>query len=222
MTSIFTPTIPPNDSTSDKGPGTRRRLLDTAAELFASRGYRNVAVRDICEQACANIAAVNYHFGGKDKLHLAAIDHARTRSLQEDPTPAGPKPAGPMTAETKLRRHLRAMLGRAFATGPAGWYMQIVLREMVDPTPALRHALDENIGPHQRRLEAIVGQVISEDPDSDRVKDVSAAILATAIYYHSCRPAVEHLRPDFEFNQDTADRLADTIMSMVLGGVAAG
>eukprot|EP00752_Nemacystus_decipiens_P014515 g12924.t1 len=228
MTAIFTPNIPPapgsapesaSDNAVDKGQGTRRRLLDTAAELFATKGYRNVAVRDICERACANIAAVNYHFGGKDKLHIAAIDHARERALKEDPAPAGPKPDGPLTPEQKLRRHLRAMLGRAFATGPAGWYMQIVLREMVDPTPALRHALDGNIGPHQRRLEAIVGQVINEDPDSDKAKDTAAAILATAIYYHSCRPAVEHLRPDFAFTQDTADRLTDMMMAMVLGAV---
>ena len=222
MTATFTPTIPPNDTNADRRPGTRRRLLDAAAELFATRGYRNVAVRDICEVAVANVAAVNYHFGGKDKLHLAAIDHARKRALQEDPMPAGPKPGGPLTPELKLRRHLRAMLGRAFATGPAGWYMQIVLREMVDPTPALKHALDEHLGPHQRRLEAIVGQVLGLDPDTDRVKDTAAAILATAIYYHSCRPAVEHLRPDFAFDQPTAERLTDRLMSMVLGGVAAG
>lgn len=222
MTAIFQPTIPPVQATTDRGPGTRKRLLDASAELFATKGYRAVAVRDICERACANVAAVNYHFGGKDKLHIAAIDHARKLALQEDPTPADAKPDGPLTPELKLRRHLRAMLGRAFATGPAGWYLQIVLREMVDPTPALRHALDDHLGPHQRRLEAIVGQVIGQDPDSDRVKDTAAAILATAIYYHSCRPAVQHLRPEFEFTQDAADRLTDMLMSMVLGGVAAG
>ncbi|MFK7790918.1 MAG: CerR family C-terminal domain-containing protein [Phycisphaeraceae bacterium] len=234
MTAIFTPTIPPapgssppgssaetaSEKNADKGQGTRRRLLDAAAELFATKGYRNVAVRDICEQACANVAAVNYHFGGKDKLHIAAIDHARQRALQEDLTPVGPKPTGALTAEQKLRRHLHAMLGRAFATGPAGWYLQIVLREMVDPTPAMQHALNDHLGPHQRRLEAIVGQVLSQDPDSDTVKDTASALLATAVYYHACRPAVQHLRSDFEFNADVAERLTNMLMGMVLGAAA--
>jgi len=222
-TSTHTPADPSTDTSSDQGQGTRRRLLDAAAELFATRGYRNVAIRDICEQACANIAAINYHFGSKDKLHIAAIDHARQRALKEHPTPAAAsdRPAGPLTPAMRLHRHLRAMLGRAFATGPAAWYMQIVLREMVDPTPALGTALDENIGPHQRRLEAIVAQVIKQDPDSEQVKDVAAAILATAIYYHSCRPAIQHLRPGFAFNQESADRITDTIVAMVKGSVAA-
>lgn len=225
MTAIFIPTIPNvpgNDSpnTPDKGPGTRRRLLDTAAKLFATKGYRNVAVRDICEQACANIAAVNYHFGGKDKLHLAAIDHARERALMEDPVPTPSKATGPMTAEQKLRRHLRAMMGRAFATGPAGWYLQIVLREMVDPTPALKHAMNHHLGPHQRRLEAIIGQLIGEDPDHHRVNDISALVLSSATYYLGCRPAIEHLRPGFTFDQDAAERITEMLMAMVMGSVS--
>jgi len=206
---------------SDQGPGTRRRLLDAAAQLFAAHGYRGVAVRDICDQACANIAAVNYHFGGKDKLHRAAMEHARRRALQEDPTPAGPKPTGPLPPAERLRRHLRAMFGRAFAQGPAGWHTKMVLREMVDPTPALRSAVDENIAPYQRKLEAIVGQLMQQDPDTDAVKDAAAAVLAAAVYYQTCRPAIEQLRPGLSYDPQTADRLTDQLTSMVLHGVAA-
>lgn len=206
-------------ASTDQGPGTKRRLLDAAAELFARRGFRDVAVRDICEQACANVAAVNYHFGSKEKLHQAALEHARQRALHEDPSPAGPKPKGPLSPKQKLERHLRALLSRAFATGAAGWYMQMVLREMVDPTPALTQTIRENIAPHQRKLEGIIGQVMGEDPDSERVKDVASSVLATAVYYHSCRPIVEHMRPGFEFNQGTAERLTGVISAMVVDGV---
>lgn len=218
---MTTTTQKADSSTTDQGPGTRRRLLDTAAELFATRGSRDVSVRDICERACANVAAVNYHFGGKDRLHEAALAHARERALREAPFPAGPAVAGPTPPEERLRRHLRSMFGRAFAAGPAGWYMQMVLREMVDPTPALKATIEENIGPHQRRLEAIVGQLMRLDPDRVEVKDVAATLIASAIYYHSCRPAIEHMRPGFAFDQATAERLTETVTRMVLGGVGA-
>lgn len=208
------------DTLMDQGQGTRRRLLDAAAEQFAIRGYRNVSVRDICEQACANIAAVNYHFGGKEKLYAEVIDHARRRALQEEPYAPGKGLSGPMDAEQRLRRYVRAVFGRAFATGPAGWYMQIVLRELVDPTPALTDVLDENLAPHQRRLEAIVGQLMQADPESDAVRDVAAAVFGVAVYFHSCRPALEHMRPGFCFDQASAERLTDRVVSMVVGGVA--
>lgn len=56
----------------DRG-GTRERLLDAAEELIAERGPARVSVRDITTLAGANTAAVNYHFGSKDKLLEALV-----------------------------------------------------------------------------------------------------------------------------------------------------
>src|SRR5499425_382584 len=55
---------------------TRARLLNAASRLFAEHGYARVTVRDICKKARANVAAVNYHFGGKDGLYRAVMRHA--------------------------------------------------------------------------------------------------------------------------------------------------
>src|SRR5580700_2695836 len=49
---------------------TRDKLLEAAGRAFAERGYSSATVRDICKQAGANVAAVNYYF--KDKLALYA------------------------------------------------------------------------------------------------------------------------------------------------------
>ena len=47
---------------------TRDKLLEAAGRAFAERGYAGATVRDICKEAGANVAAVNYYF--KDKLAL--------------------------------------------------------------------------------------------------------------------------------------------------------
>lgn len=46
----------------------KRRLLEAAEQLFADKGFEAVSVRDITQQAKANVAAVNYHFGSRDGL----------------------------------------------------------------------------------------------------------------------------------------------------------
>lgn len=55
------------------GKATRQRVFDAAVRLFARRGYDAVGVRDIAAAARANVAAVNYHFGGKAGLLKAVL-----------------------------------------------------------------------------------------------------------------------------------------------------
>jgi AcrR family transcriptional regulator len=52
---------------------TRERILEAAQELFAEKGYDATSVRDITSRAGCNVAAVNYHFGGKEKLYVEAF-----------------------------------------------------------------------------------------------------------------------------------------------------
>ncbi len=64
---------------------TQKRLLDAAEILFAERGYNATHVREITKVAGANIAAVNYHFGGKQALYERMFERLlkRLRSKRE-------------------------------------------------------------------------------------------------------------------------------------------
>ena len=48
----------------------RERILAACEELFAGQGFERTSVRDITRMAECNIAAINYHFGGKDNLYV--------------------------------------------------------------------------------------------------------------------------------------------------------
>ncbi len=52
--------------TTDTTHETRQRLIEAVGEVFAERGFRAATVRDICQRAQANVAAVNYYFGDKE------------------------------------------------------------------------------------------------------------------------------------------------------------
>ena len=74
---------------------TRQRLLDAAARLFAERGFNKVSVREICKEAGANVAAVNYYFRDKWGLYREVlqviIDYSkRTRELAHDASEGKP------------------------------------------------------------------------------------------------------------------------------------
>jgi TetR/AcrR family transcriptional regulator, regulator of cefoperazone and chloramphenicol sensitivity len=50
-------------------------LIDAAIELFGRGGFEAVGTRALCERAGTNLAAIRYHFGGKDGLYRAAVQH---------------------------------------------------------------------------------------------------------------------------------------------------
>ncbi|MBL47927.1 MAG: hypothetical protein CMP28_03120 [Roseibacillus sp.] len=75
---------------TEDSPTTSERVLRAAEALFAERGFDTVSLRDITGAAEVNVAAVNYHFGSKDKLvdavverHVNPINQERLRLLDE-------------------------------------------------------------------------------------------------------------------------------------------
>ncbi|HOW98823.1 MAG TPA: CerR family C-terminal domain-containing protein [Kiritimatiellia bacterium] len=57
----------------------KKRILLAAMEKFADRGFGPTSVREICEAAGVNVAAVNYYFRSKEQLY-----HEVFKTLFED------------------------------------------------------------------------------------------------------------------------------------------
>src|SRR3954468_6015625 len=87
---------------------TRRNLLDAASEVFAEVGFRAATVREICQRAGANIAAVNYHFGDKEQLYRAVLKGTCQTALEKYPADFGLPPKA--TPEQRLRAFVHSFL----------------------------------------------------------------------------------------------------------------
>ena len=59
--------------THTRGEDTRRRILETALEIFASEGYEGASTRLLAERAGVNLPAIQYYFGSKEGLYRAVI-----------------------------------------------------------------------------------------------------------------------------------------------------
>jgi AcrR family transcriptional regulator len=69
--------------TASQPAGTYNRILDVAEALFAEHGVQGTSIRTITDQAGVNVAAVNYHFGSKDKLVFEVV-RRRFQSLEQE------------------------------------------------------------------------------------------------------------------------------------------
>lgn len=78
---------------------TKERILDAAEQLFAEKGFEAASLRDITQEAGANVAAVNYHFRSKEELIEAVfarwfetINRERIAMLRQHQELAAPEP----------------------------------------------------------------------------------------------------------------------------------
>ncbi len=55
-------------------PNTRQKILDAAEKLFARHGFESTSLRSIIASAGVNLAAIHYHFRGKEGLIRAVIE----------------------------------------------------------------------------------------------------------------------------------------------------
>jgi len=150
---------------ADRDRETRDRLLDVAARLFAAHGFENVTVRDICQQAHANVAAVNYHFDGKSGLYdevlrwAISIMQATTQEIRD----AG---EGKSPAE-QLEGAIRIFLTRV-ATTSNKWIHELMLQEVSHPTPAFDLVLEQVLKPRMTYIREVIAAIIGCDRDDAR------------------------------------------------------
>jgi AcrR family transcriptional regulator len=79
-------TEPKRETRVEKQARTRAELLDTAAKVFARRGYRGASIEEIAEEAGYSHGAVYSNFDGKADLFLAVLEEymaERARELAE-------------------------------------------------------------------------------------------------------------------------------------------
>lgn len=143
---------------------TRSRLLQAAMALFAERGYAQTTIAAISQQAEANVAAVNYHFGDKQSLYVEALRTAHR--LANEAFPVALPEGVTASPQQRLRQHIHAMISQIFSESEAGYLSRIVAKEFAEPSFAVDLIFSELIG-HNRAnmrhaIEGILGDKVSE------------------------------------------------------------
>ncbi len=200
------------------GYSARLRILDAAGEIFAECGFRRATVRDICGKAGVNLAAVNYHFGGKEKLYLETLRNVMAASFEKYPPEFGASPGD--RPEIRLRAYIRSFLLRVLDKGRPSWFGRILAREMIEPTPILKSAMKEVIHPNFLFLVSIVKELLGSAEDEDTIRLCSASIVGQCLYFGNTRSAfVEFNRSTF--SPENVEKLIDHITRFSLYALSA-
>jgi len=192
----------------------QRRLLDAAGEVFAERGFQDATVREICQRANTNIAAVNYYFRDKRGLYTAVLRYAHEWAMKKHPPDLRPGPPA-----QRLHAFVASLLARVLDEGRVAWHGKLMAREMMQPTPALDALVAERIRPLFEQLAGIVRELLGGRAGEETVRLCTLSVVGQCLHYHHARPVIARLHPRQRYRARDIARIADHITAFSLAAV---
>ena len=188
---------------------TQKRILEAAGEIFVEAGFQHATVREICNRAQANVAAVNYHFGNKEKLYVAVFRYGRDVAFQQYPWDLGTDVSS--SPEDRLRAFIRSFLLRTLSHGQASWIGKLMAREFFQPTKAFDVVIKETIRPAFNLLSSIVKQLLGNRCQEESLILCCMSIVGQCLYPLNARQVIARLLKRGPFNTAEIERIASHI-----------
>jgi AcrR family transcriptional regulator len=195
---------------------TRERVLASAGQVFAAKGFKDATVREICQRAGVNIAAINYHFGDKERLYIESVKQAHLQRAQQVPLPLWKSNTPP---EQKLLGFVRTLLERILVPRETEWHAHLMLREMAQPTAACAELVRDYIRPHFELLLGILDELLPADVSIERRHLIAFSVIGQCIYYRVADPVISLLVASEEYDNLRPDSLAQHITRLTLAAL---
>lgn len=201
--------------TREDGAQTRQHLLEVAGRVFAEQGYTRAMSKEICERAGANIAAVNYHFGGKEGLYAAVLEEAHARLVSIDlVTKATQSDAAPAD---KLRTLLTQIIGEIARRSDDAWELRVLSREVLSPTPMSERMVANQIQPKFRLVAKMIADVLGVPPAHPAVSRCMVSIIGPCGFLLLTDPQWQkQVFPSFTVDPQT---LVDHMVAFAMAGL---
>ena len=170
---------------------TREAILEAALRGFGEKGFEATGVREIAAAAGCNVAAISYHFGGKEGLRAACAEHIVARMGKVlAAARAEDAPASPAEAEVTLVLLARSLV-RFLLVEPDGRLVAgFLLREMAQPSSALDTIYEGLFEGAHARVCALWSAATGQPADSEPVRLAVFATIGQILYFHVARPVV--------------------------------
>ena len=203
-----------------KSPGqqTRKALIDVATEVFLADGFKAARVADIAQQAGVRLSAINYHFGSKEGLYLAVLQHHADLAWRTAPPPAF-DPDTPL--QQRLQALIAALVRRMLDPESPSRIGRLMVREVVNPTAALDVMFERFTQPQINLLLGLLREFFGAQVPRELLLRAALSIVGQCLVYVVARPVITRVQADFDLRGAALDQLAQHIATFSWAGLLA-
>lgn len=195
---------------------TRQRLIDVAAEIFASKGFSGASVREICDRASANPASINYHFKSKFEFYKTVLISSFDRLGSARPMPQLKDASSP---EQAFRDWIRWYMYRVLSDSNASIVSRLIAAELRDPTEAFDLLVQKSMRPLYEVLQQMICALLNLGPDSKVVQRATLSVIGQCLIYVFAAPMINKLHGHLEATDEEIDSIAEQISEFALAGL---
>lgn len=190
----------------------KRRILVTAEELFAARGYGETSIRDIAAKARVNSAMIHYYFGSKERLYRTVLETAilAVRKLLADAV------EGAGSVGERLARFTEAYAAYIFDHPN---FVRIIHRELLAGGKRLKPVAAQNISQNHAMLREILeagvrsGELRALDPVLTPL-----SLVGMIVFFKLAEPVIASALGEGLFTKGFTKRLAAHTTDLFLRG----
>lgn len=161
----------------------RQRLLSTGLRLFAEKGFASATVREICDAAHSNLAAINYYFRDKAGYYEEVRAYAEGLRMQELQKLLAANPDG--DPWEVLSNYVDTLLGNAYENEMflSAWlFMREFLNQNIDTDPSRYKAMTDNRHRFEKHIGLLMANLLGEAATEQNIALLHYTYVSLSLY----------------------------------------
>lgn len=194
---------------------TKEKILLSACELFAKKGFDNVTHRELSQYADINAALINYHFGSKRKLYDKVLDYAYAINREEHPINFDESDS----AECKIIKFVNSRVNAVLDDGPGGWFLKLTHYEMSASGSQSVTFYNKYLRPMRESFTPIISKFLGVS-ESDFIVEITFFNIASHwILLNIVRSQEKCFFDNGKLSEAESAELKEEILKYVMGGL---
>ena len=195
---------------------TKSKILEAAGQLIAQNGFAQTSNKQIAQAAEVDLAAINYHFDGRDGLYKAVLAEAHTHYIDEKRLLELVESSLPPTQ--KLEIFYEAIVNKLIEKDI--WHSKVFIRELFSPSLYLHEFMANDGARKFQSVRKIISEVAGLDEDHPALLPCVLSTIAPCFMLIITNTNIP--TPIQNISQIESQQLVKHLMTFSLAGLKAG
>jgi TetR/AcrR family transcriptional regulator, regulator of cefoperazone and chloramphenicol sensitivity len=211
-----------------RGEDTRERLIEAAIRIFGELGFQGASTRMLADAAGANLAAIPYHFGGKEGLYRAAAEfivercgHDILPTLEKINAALEGKKLSRSDAIALLHQLLERFSAIVIGSELSDTFASFVLREQLHPGAAFEILYEGMMRPLMESCATLLAIACGRSGDDTRTVIRAQTLLGQILVFRTSRASMLRQLGWREFSEEQL-KLIQSIVAENVDRILAG